>query len=330
MAAVFVGLWIIVLVGFGAFAIDMSRIYTERSELRNGADAAAFAVARDCAMGSCDIFYNAVGEAEQYADANARDGASWVDEVVIDLVGKTVEVNVATEDTVGSHNLDMVLAQVIGYNGLTVRADAEVAWGPPSGIKTLPLIFSLCEWNDFGSPGFAPAGFLHREADIAKGFVPNQKQYVTIYFHGEDSCHLGPSGLDLPGGFGWLESTTGLCEASVVVGKWVDIDPGASPTTECHPQDLKDVVNTIVGLPYFDETTASGSGGQYRVYGIGALYVTGYNFGGLYKKNSTITGNAVCKGEKRCIQGYMIGDYVLPGTGTGGPDMGTVVLELRR
>ena len=332
IAAVFIGLWIVVLIGFGAYALDTSRIYNEHSELQNGADAAALAVARDCAMGACDGFFDAVGMAEDYSDANMRDGSSFVEDVVVDLVDNTVEVKVATEDTPGDNTFDMVLAQVIGYNGLTVRADAEVGWGPPGAIKTLPLIFSLCEWEDFGYAGYVdehPDGFLHRASSIDKGFAPYKSKYLTILFHGTDTCHSGPSGQDLPGGFGWLESTTGYCEAFVAVGKWMDLDPGSSPTTECSPLDLQDLVGEIVGIPYFDKTTANGAGGQYCVFGIGAFYVTGYNFAGHYKQNSIITGKSVCKGEVRCIEGYMIGDYVLPASGIGGPDLGVVALEMR-
>lgn len=330
----FVGLWIVVLIGFGAFAIDTSRIYNEHSELRNGADAAALAVARDCAQGFCDGYFDALGQAETYADANMRDGTAFVEEVVVDFVENSVQVDVATEDDAGGNNLDMVLAHVIGYNGLTVRADSTVAWGAPSGMKTLPLIYSVCEWNKFGSPGFVdedPNGFLHRESSMAYDFAPYKNRYVTIYFHGTESegCHDGPSGQDLPGGFGWLESTTGGCEAEVYIGYWADLDPGASPTSECSPQDIKDLVNTVVGIPYYSHTTATGSGGQYKVYGIGAFYVTGYNFAGQYSHKSTITNKSVCKGELRCIEGYMLGDYVLPATGIGGPDLGAIVLEMR-
>ncbi|NND04240.1 MAG: hypothetical protein HKN91_15790, partial [Acidimicrobiia bacterium] len=255
IAAVFVGLWLVVLIGFGAFALDTSRIFNEYSELQNGADAAALAIAMDCAIGSCDGYFDALGLADAYADANMIDDTAYVEEVIVDLVDNAVEVAVATESAEGDNTFDMVLANVIGYNGLTVRAETEVVWGSAGGAKVLPLIYSLCEWDAFGSPGFVdedPNGFLHHESSMAGGFAPYADRYVTIFFHGTSTCQAGPSGQDLPGGFGWLESSEGLCEADVTVGYWVNLDPGASPTSECSPSYIKSLVVTVIGLPYFD------------------------------------------------------------------------------
>ena len=55
-----------VLLGMGALVIDVGQIYQERAELQNGADAAALAVAKSCALGAC-----APGVAGQQADGNA-------------------------------------------------------------------------------------------------------------------------------------------------------------------------------------------------------------------------------------------------------------------
>ena len=55
-----------VLVGMGALAIDVGRLYQNRAELQNGADAAALAVAQSCASSVCNS-----GLAGGYADANA-------------------------------------------------------------------------------------------------------------------------------------------------------------------------------------------------------------------------------------------------------------------
>ena len=42
-----------VLTGMGALVIDVGRLYQERAELQNGADAAALGVAKTCALGGC-------------------------------------------------------------------------------------------------------------------------------------------------------------------------------------------------------------------------------------------------------------------------------------
>ena len=53
IALVLFGLWVVVLLGFAALALDVSRIYNEHAELQNGADAAALAVGMDCGLGVC-------------------------------------------------------------------------------------------------------------------------------------------------------------------------------------------------------------------------------------------------------------------------------------
>ena len=68
----------VVLLGMGALVIDVGQLYAERRELQNGADAAALAVAQDCAGGDC---LDETTTADTYADDNAHDGEAGVDEV---------------------------------------------------------------------------------------------------------------------------------------------------------------------------------------------------------------------------------------------------------
>ena len=58
--------------------IDVGALYAERRQLQNGADAAALAVAEDCAEGDC---LDEMATAKTYADSNAKDDAANVDEV---------------------------------------------------------------------------------------------------------------------------------------------------------------------------------------------------------------------------------------------------------
>ena len=73
--AIFVALCLVILLMIAAWVIDGSALYQERRELQNGADAAALAIARDCAEGACGDVY-ATGEA--FADGNAGDGQSRI------------------------------------------------------------------------------------------------------------------------------------------------------------------------------------------------------------------------------------------------------------
>ena len=53
--AVLVGILLVPLVGCLAIALDVGALYVERGQLQNGADAAALAVAQECAEdGKCD------------------------------------------------------------------------------------------------------------------------------------------------------------------------------------------------------------------------------------------------------------------------------------
>jgi len=330
---VFVAIGMVMLIGFVAITVDFGRIYSERRELQNGADAAALAVAQDCALGNCAGGYDPYPVAEQYADANASDGLASVDDIGLDLGAQQVRVKAITEDPGGDNFFDMTFAKILGYDGLTVGADATVAWGAPKGGATLPLIFSVCEWRRFQDSLHPGTAVINDELPPTGGY-PRMSEYSTVYFHKEDvvdgegkRCTDSESGQDLPGGFGWLESAGG-CSAEIDVNDTVGIDPGASPTTGCSSSDLKDLLGTVVLIPYFDTFTGTGNNARYHVAGFGALYLTGYNFTGQYKEKSWITGGKACSPPDTCIEGYFIDPWNAAGGGEiGGGDFGVVVIQ---
>ncbi len=315
MAAVTVAIAGTVLIGMVAFAVDVGALYAERRELQSGADAAALGIAQACAEGDAVVCnpVTAEGTADGYADANAHDGAAAVDDVTLDVLGQTVTVEVSTIDAAsGDTLLPSYFAGVLGFDGATVGATASAAWGYPSGLpRTLPLIFSDCEWTKF-APSVQPG-------------PPFSGPESVIFFHGKaESCHSSPSGQDMPGGFGWL-GTAGDCSASVTVGKWVSIDPGASPPSDCDPPDIESLMHTAVPIPFFDDIDDTGSNATYRVAGFGALYITGFNFGGGYKQPAS--GAPPCSGSDRCIAGYFTNTTVSMGD-IGGEDRGIVIVKL--
>jgi uncharacterized membrane protein len=67
-----------VLMGSGALAVDVGRLYVEREELQSGADGAAMAVAKDCAANVTTCGADPDGAAKSYADENAEDDVSGV------------------------------------------------------------------------------------------------------------------------------------------------------------------------------------------------------------------------------------------------------------
>ena len=160
---VFVAVVLVGLLALAAFAVDFGRMWEERRQLQNGADAAAVAIGEDCARGLCGPGYDEYAVAEIYVDANARDGAAWAWNVELDLDAQTVTVHNATEDTSGDNNFDMLFAGIVGFDGFTVGAKATVAWGGlTSATATIPIIISDCEfekdYNDGGAGGVMNGG----------------------------------------------------------------------------------------------------------------------------------------------------------------------------
>ncbi len=284
---VFVAVILVALLAMSAFAIDFGRMWEERRQLQNGADAAAVAIAEDCARGLCDALYDEYAVADIYVDANARDGAAWPWNVELDLVAQTVTVHNATEDPGGDNKFDMLLAGAVGFDGFTVGAQATVAWGNALQIATIPIIISECEWERSASDPWGGAGGgddLWPEADIDYNTTP----YHTMIFHigsGDaedepDSC-IAPAGGDveegedptyLHGGFGYLAAGDD-CDATVygvIDEDDQDYDPAnpeygwvKSATGNDHPDcnddqiaalvlDLEENIGKTVFVPYFD------------------------------------------------------------------------------
>jgi len=290
---VFVAVILVALLALTAFAVDFGRMWEERRQLQNGADAAALAIAEDCARGLCDGSYDEYGIAEIYVDANARDGRAWAYDVDLDMVAHTVTVRNATEDPGGDNKFDMLFAGIVGFDGFTVGAEATVAWGNPLQVATVPIIISECEWIRPGHDGtewLAQGGAgegsdLHGEPSQGANADPTYaelytRQYTTQLFHtssnpavAQPDC-AAPAGQDvdedgarLNGGFGYL-AAEGDCEADVygVVDNpadpdygWVGSDTG-NDGPDCSEQELEDLLldsfnarGRTVFIPYFDQ-----------------------------------------------------------------------------
>lgn len=311
-AGVMIAITMVVLLGMAGLVVDVGAMYQERRVLSNGADAAALAIAEDCALGtaSCDT-HTAKVTAQQFANANADDGIARVDSVVIDHAARTVTVTLSTLDAEGRTALDPYFAEVVGFEGATVHATAVAQWGHPSALRTfLPLIISDCEF---------PHGAT---------FPTSQR---ILYFHdgnNAEPCNA-QAGQDsdgdgfLAGGFGWLYAGGG-CESYLEEGDWVSDDPGASPTTGCSSAYIASLVGEEVPLPFFDDLVGVGSNGQYHVAGFGLFQITGYNFGGQFKHPAS---SPPCHGDERCVSGRFTSGAVYEGE-FGGEDRGFVIVKL--
>lgn len=328
----------VVLIGMGALVIDVGRLYVERRELQNGADAAAFAVAQDCATGpTCGAFD---AQANIYADSNAEDAAgSNIDRVCgtgpgllpcpttpasLPAAARYVRVETSTANAAGT-----VIPPVLGralnsaYNGTTVHGGATVAYGPPSGLTaSLPLTISDCEFQYYKNlygilpPPMPPAS------------VPE----AVLYFHSTathpSGCVSSNSGADLPGGFGWLQPTSG-CTATSDAGGWYDDKTGRPVPSSCDSAVLASYVGQVIALPIYSHTNGlNGSNGQYQMTTYAGFYLTGYSINGQDKVESIVTGGHHCSGSDSCIYGYFTTAVVSGGTIGSGPSGGVSVLQL--
>ena len=298
--AVIVALLLVPLMGFAAIAVDIGAVYADRARLQTAADAAALAVARDCALGNCGDMQST---ATQLVRANVGDAAAAPPELGTDPSTVTV-----TGDKPAEH----WFAPVIGIDSSQVSATATVAWGAPGGgTAAVPLIFSECEW-------LAQTG----------GGLPSTTVTRTIFFpKTSDTGCTGPSGLFVPGGFGWLKTGNDPCKVTSKANGRVESEPGNNPPQTCTTQDFADYQNEIVLLPIFDQTGLTGTNAWYHVYGYAAFKITGYYFGGQYKWNNP------CGGNDRCISGYFT-QFVEPSDAffydSTAPSLGAWVLRLVR
>jgi hypothetical protein len=266
-----VAIMMVVLLGMGALVIDVGQLYAERRELQNGADAAALAVAKDCADGDC---LDETATARTYANANAHDGKAGIQEVCGSGPGLVpcptppagvpatswVKVQTVTPD---DNKVDFVFAPVLGRDAGKAGAKAVATWGAAKKATTLPLTFSACEYIELGG-------------NVATGTFPSGKNY--IYFHDTTeagTCPAGPAGSDLSGGFGWLDTST-ACRIDVTADGWVKDKTGNGVPNQCEPSDWR---NAEVLVPIYDNTNGlTGSNGTYHIAGFAGMRVHGYRF----------------------------------------------------
>ncbi|MBI2170021.1 MAG: hypothetical protein HYU28_11075 [Actinobacteria bacterium] len=326
VVTVIVALLLVVLLGMGAYVIDIGALYQERRELQNGADAGALAIAQECAEGDCGV---PGATATQYADANAEDGASAVDAATVDLAARTATVDTSTEGS-GGAQVPFRFAQVFGRSGQTVHASATAQWGPALNAAAVPLTFSLCEFEAAVGDPF----------DLPIDALPSGE--VTITFHDGNStepCN-GPAGLDVPGGFGWLDESGCLAEISVDEGGvWVDSNTGVAPAKGCSPSDFP--IGTPLLFPIFDDATGTGANAAFRVVGYAAFEITAFKLapggatwtvglpvcapGGGGATTTTTTapkggGGGSNGSDEVCITGRFV-DFFEPDAELGGPSL---------
>lgn len=267
--AVIVAVLMVVLLGFAAVSIDVSKLYSERAQLQNGADAAALLVAQRCAKSiddaDCDF---GAPRAREVANQNAVDGVSNVESVSVDEIGGFVEVTTgAKEAGVSTNSVSMAFAGLFGFPTAEVLATSSARWGSPTkGRAPFPITVSICQ---------------------VKG-VTGVQQLLHLHGSGADpGCNYGPSGAAVPGGFGKLkEDSSTSCGAAVdITTESAGSSTGNDPPKFCNSDlnawaaDIQAGKDVIWLLPVFDSVTGVGDNAKYHITTIAAFKVSGWKLG---------------------------------------------------
>jgi Flp pilus assembly protein TadG len=331
---------LVMLLAFGAIAVDVGHLYSRRRELQNGADAAALSIAQACANGNCNQYGVYTSSATSMAASNfglgaaataptaeveCRNGGSWsAGSCGADSDGVRV-----TTRTVANNSF----ARVLGVNTSDVAANATVLMGTPSGLTSnMPLTISMCEWNAMtgGGSSFAPP-------PPYPPYPGSFERVIKFHTPGGTVCSSGPSGADLPGGFGWLNPDSNApasspCVATSNTTGWYDDKPGGSIPNECknpNPDALTALLGKPLYIPIYDGLNGlTGSNGEYRMRGYAAFVLTGFKFPGNSRTSIAGTGTK-CTGPDSCIIGFFT-EALAPSSGTigGGPSMGVTILQM--
>ncbi len=326
-----------VLFGMGALVIDVGRLYQNRAELQNGADAGALAVAKSCATGSCPTsLTSATSVAGPYANATASS-------LTADTAGVSMVCGVAGLGTVGSgactanppgcpvsptdgssyvdvqtHTLlpssktllPPVFAEALvpGYNGTEVFACAQAEWG-----VTDALGFTICTTKAASVPAVAypvvestvstaneVALLLNDPNPMCPGSAGN--------FGWTNNCPVVISGLT----YGVKTGISGQTCATQIKSAWQ-----AGSTAWSNPT-AANWDNAIVFIPLYSQVQNPGNNAVYTLASFIGFVITGYNLPAVPGGNPdwlSQKGGGACGTTNGCISGFFV-NKTLPAADT--------------
>lgn len=318
-----VAMLLVVLLGFAALAVDVGALYAEKAQLQNGADAAALAIADDCAAGNCG---STSTTASGLANGNANDGSSGVSSITFPQA-TTVRVETNTRDAgTGSNSFSLFFARVLGMNSADVRAVAQASWGAPSKGTSLPWTMSECVFKKYLTP--SQLSQLQSTGNFTGDPVPT---HILLRYDTNAPAYPGcaaQNGYE-PGGFGWLVTNSG-CSTNISISAQVNGQPGNHfPNDPACNAVLSTLMDKPALVPLFSSATGNGSNATYTLVGFGAFQVTGYRFSGTGGVNDPAAPS--CTGNCRGLQGYFVRFVSLQegmSLGGGVPNFGASVIAL--
>jgi Flp pilus assembly protein TadG len=339
-----------VLFGMGALVIDVGRLYQNRAELQNGADAGALGVARSCVLTSCTAS-SAMNTATGYAVGNASkltgnkaavtglcgsgaigctgDTANCPPQPTTSGVG-WVNVLASTQTPTGTVVPPVFARTLLGnssYSGTTVKACAQAEWGAPASADTVAFTISACTWDLATNNGTSFAPPPPYPPNPATSFDQVIQLHTTT---SNTSCPTEPAGADAPGNFGWTDDS-GNCNVTVS-GNSYGGSTGTSVSQDCLTAINNDWLNkTLVFVPVYTIVSGTGTNSTYTLKGFAAFVITGYYLpaGKQHQQGSDwLNPKNNCKGNEVCINGFFT-QGLIPSPGTvGGKPMGADIIQL--
>lgn len=306
--AVIVAILMVVLLGFAAISVDVAKLYSERAQLQNGADAAALMVAQKCAKNVADAECSPTSSlAAELANKNALDSISNVKDIALDTSARTVQVTAgAKEAGTAANSVSTFFAGIFGISSAEVSASSSAHWGSPvKGPTPFPLAFSVCQVSTAET----------KNPQLLEGHDPSANGDK-----GTPDCIY--AGQPVPGGFNWTQQIAGECGSSIDLSVSTsrsetgnDAPEKCGPTLEGWAQSITANKDVVVLLPVFDKATGTGATATYHLTAFASFKVLGWKFGGADKlplvfRNQSISGSGLsCTGSCRGIIGSFV-NYV--------------------
>lgn len=238
--AVMVALLMVVLLGMTALVVDVGMVYAERAQLQNGADAAALAIAQDCAFGNCK---SPTVTANKLAGENSNDGVSAA-APVISTLDRTVTVTTRTRTADGGAAVHHWFAPILGIDSTAVAARATASWGSPSQATVFPFAVAKCLFDE-------------------------NRAGQEVLVADDPSCLGSKKGL--PGAFGWLDDDgKDGCTTRVTSSRTIEGEPGKSGPGGC------EIDGRTILLPVYDDSWGNGKKVGYSIHGFAAFQVYGH------------------------------------------------------
>lgn len=250
--AIITALSLVILLGCAAMVIDAGGIYFERTQLQTGADAAAVAIAQNCAAGNCG---DTAAIAASLAGQNAQDNASSAT-ALVNSSTRTVTVDTGTLTAAGQSVLSNTFGSVLGVPTSTVTARAKATWGSPAAATVFPFTTPRCLYDR----------------------TPPE---TVLWIKTSTSC-TDAAGNVVPGGFGWLDENS-PCASVVDLSAQVGSQPGKSGP----PCSMSTIVNTTILIPVYSVASGQGQNASYAISGFAAFHLTDWSWPGSTGKSGT-------------------------------------------